>query len=288
MSIFNDISTGSGSTVKNTGAKSNHIEGKLLLPMLSNGAEFADVTAFKTLAALKTFIQSKSIIPLFEAYALADASTEAEKFEEGNFSFVIEKNAEKITFENYITLQAYEALKSYEDSPYKELFEITDKGELIGSRASDGIKVKGRAIKSFIVSRTRSVKEKMAFAKVEINFADADDILDAVMTKGDYDDSNVPKVHDIDYAIQGTPTATALVIQANTLIGNVAVTGMLVADFIFTKDSDGSAQTLTLDTEVNGLYTFSGTGLVTGKLNSNAVLDKTTIMYEGVEEQVTI
>lgn len=285
---YNDVNTGSVSSVKNTGAKSTHIEGKLKLPLISNGYQYDNIAAYKTFAALRAQIVAKTVVPLYEAFALADASTEDEKFEQGSFSFVTKKGVDKITYECYITLQAYLALKSFEGSAYNELHEITDKGELIGNYATDGVKVKGRAISSLLVTRTRSVDEKMAYVKVEINFADKDDVSDAVITTGDYDDTDVLRIHDLKYTIVSA-SSTELIVDVATDIGGVyPPSALAVADFVFTKDSDGAAQTLTLDSEVTGRYTFSGTGLVTGKLNSNGVLDESTILYEGIEEQVTI
>ena len=68
MSVYNDVNDSAVSNVKNTGANSSHIEGKLKLPLISNGFEFDDVAAFKTMAALSPQIQAKAIVPLFQAY----------------------------------------------------------------------------------------------------------------------------------------------------------------------------------------------------------------------------
>lgn len=147
MSTHLEICGGGETKPKNTGFKDQCIESKLNIPIISDGFQFPSVAAFKTVAAWKAAIQDKSLVPLFPVYELADASTEDTKFESGSFSKVTSKGVEKITFECYLSVCAYAALKSYENSgKYAELFEYNEDDDYSGIFASDGVKVKGRKI----------------------------------------------------------------------------------------------------------------------------------------------
>jgi len=147
MSTHIEICGGGEVSPKNTGFKEQCIESKLNIPIISDGFQFPTVAAFKTVADWKTAIQAKNLVPLFPVYELADASTEDTKFESGSFSKVTAKGVEKITFECYLSVCAYAALKSYENSgKYAELFEYNEDGDYSGVFASDNTKVKGRKI----------------------------------------------------------------------------------------------------------------------------------------------
>jgi len=74
------------------------------------------------------------------------------------------------------------------------------------------------------------------------------------------------RLKDVQLAIVGTPTATTIVVTVKTSCDDLPVNGLIVADFVLVT-AVGVPQTISSLVEVNGTYTLTGTGLVTGRLN---------------------
>lgn len=274
---------GGNETTKNTGSKEQCLESKLQIPIISNGFQFPSVTSFKTVADWKAAIKAKHLVPLFEVYELADASTEDTKFESGNFSKITAKGVEKITFECYLSACSYAALKSYENlGKYAELFEYNEDGDYSGIFASDGLKVKGRKIKSISVTRIRATKDKVPYVKGSITFADKDDVLNAVIVKSDLDQTDLEGIYDVDL-IQISASATQIKFKAFSGCsgGGSAVTSLASTD-ITIKNALGVTQTVSfVAADSNGIYTVTGTGFANGfTVSLNGVVEQTAIMYE--------
>lgn len=286
MSTYLEICGGGETKPKNTGFKEQCIESKLNIPILSDGFQFPTVSAFKTVADWKAAILAKKLVPLFPVYELADASTEDTKFESGSFSKVTAKGVEKITFECYLSVCAYAALKSYENSgKYGELFEYNEDGDYSGIFASDNIKVKGRKVTSVKVTRIRATKDKVPFVKGEITFADKDDVLDAVIVKSDLSESDLEGIFDVQLVqVSATATAIRFTASAGCSGGGSLVTSLIAANIVV-KNAAGAVQTVSFVTaDANGVYTLTGTGFVAGHTVSlNGVVAQTTIMYESPE-----
>lgn len=283
MSTHLEICGGGETKPKNTGFKEQCIESKLNIPIISDGHQFPSVTAFKTVADWKAAIQAKHLVPLFPVYELADASTEDTKFESGSFSKVTAKGVEKITFECYLSVCAYAALKSYENSgKYAELFEYNEDGDYSGIFASDGTKVKGRKVTSVKVTRIRATKDKVPYVKGEITFADKDDVLNAVIVKSDLSETDLEGIFDVQLAqVSATATTIKFTASAGCSGGGALVTSLIAANIVV-KNAAGAIQTVSFVTaDANGVYTLTGTGFANGHTVSlNGVVAQTTIMYE--------
>jgi hypothetical protein len=282
-----EICGGGETKPKNTGFKEQCIESKLQIPVISNGFEFPSVSAFKTVAAWKAAIKAKNLVPLFAVYELADASTEDTKFESGNFSKITAKGVEKITFECYLSVCAYAALKSYENSgTYGELFEFNEDGDYSGVFASDNTKVKGRKIKSITFTRIRATKDKVPFVKGEITFADKNDVLNQVIVKSELEESDLEGIFDVQLTqVAATATSIKFTASAGCSGGGSKVTSLVLADIVV-RDLSGAVQaTVTLvPPDANGVYEVVGTGFLSGfKLSLKDVVQQTTIMYESPE-----
>lgn len=269
----------------NTGFSDQCIETKLDIPIISNGFQFASVEDFKNKLSWRNAIKSKGIVPLFPVYELADASTEDKKFESGSFSKITEKGVEKITFECFLSIPAYEALKSYEGSgTYNEMFEFNEGTDYSGVFASDGVKVKGRKITSFEVTRIRATKDKVAHVKGSITFADKDEIINAVIVKSDLEKTDLNGIFDVQLK-QVTATATAIEFKASSgCAGGCSINNLAGADIVV-RDASGALKTVTfVPADANGVYKLTGTGFTTGcSVSLNGVVDKTTILYESPE-----
>ena len=275
-----DICSGEANPQKNTGYRDNCIESKLLIPVLSNGFEFPSVTAFKTVADWRAAIAAKSIVPLFPVYELADASTEDTKFESGNFSKVTSKGVEKITFECYLSVAAYAALKSYQElGNYGELFEFNEDGDYSGIYAVDGVKVKGRKIKELTVTRIRATKDKVPYVKGSITFADKDDVLGAVIVKSDLEEGHLEGIFDVGLQ-QVSASATSIKFTAKA--GNSFVTSLTDSD-VEVKNASGVVQAVSFVAPgVDNTYELTGNGFATGfTVSVKGIVVQTTIMYEG-------
>lgn len=283
MSVYQELCDGGESTAPNTGLKNqNCTETKLDIPVLSKGHEFDSIADFKDVASWKAAKASKNIVPLFPAYELADASTEDTKFESGNFSKVTAKGVEKIVFENYVSLKAYDILKSYEENAsYRELFEFNEGEDYSGVFASDGVKVKGRKIKSFTVTRTRATKDKIPFVKVEITFDDKDDIRNAVIVESDLSKDDLEGIYDVDGTVVGTPTSSEIVVEAKFSGSKVNAESISLADWIYTGG------TITASDFVDGKYVLAGTGLTAGTLSTDVII-QSNMMIEFNALEVTI
>lgn len=271
---------------KNTGFKEQCLETKLQLPILSNGFQFPTVTAFKTVSAWKDAIKDKSLVPLFPVYELADASTEDTKFESGNFSKVTAKGVEKITFECYLSICAYDALKSYENSgEYGELFEYNEDSDYSGVFASDGVKVKGRKITSLKVTRIRATKDKIPYVKGEITFADKDEILDAVIVKSDLRETDLAGIFDVQLKqVARTSTSIKLTASAGCAGGGTLIESFADGDFVV-KDADGTIVTVAfVAPDADGVYELTGTGFAADfTVELDGVVAQTVNMYETPE-----
>lgn len=281
-----EICGGGETKPKNTGFKDQCIESKLNIPIISDGFQFPDIAAFKTVAAWKAAIKAKNLVPLFPVYELADASTEDTKFESGSFSKVTAKGVEKITFECFLSICAYAALKSYENSgKYAELFEYNEDGDYSGVFATGDVKVKGRKITSIKVTRIRATKDKVPFVKGEITFADKDEILNAVIVKSDLSEEDLEGIFDVNL-VQVSATATEIKFKAAAGCsgGGNFITSFASAD-VEVRDLAGAIVTASFVTaDPNGVYTLTGSGFATGyKVSLVGVVEQTAMLYESPE-----
>lgn len=271
---------------KNTGFKEQCIESKLQIPVLSNGFEFPNIESFKTIADWKAAIKAKNLVPLFPVYELADASTEDTKFESGNFSKITAKGVEKITFECYISVCAYAALKSYENSgKFGELFEFNEDEDYSGIFASDGVKVKGRKIKSLTVTRIRATKDKVPYVKGEITFADKDDVLNAVIVKSDLSETDLEGIFDVALT-QVSASASSIKFNASAgCSGGGSLITSLTSTEVVVKDAAGTVVSVSfVAADSDGIYEVTGTGFANGfTVSLDGVVSQTTIMYETPE-----
>lgn len=276
---------GAAGEPRNTGFKNpDELESVLELPLLSNGHQFSSVTDFETVASWKTAIAAKSIVPLFSVYEVADGSTEDTFFETGNFKRRTEKGKEIFTFEMYISFCAYAALKSYEQSNYKWLFEFNQGGEYMGVYAADGVKVQGRKIQSITVERRRASKDKVPYVIGEIVMADKDDNLGTVLTHSDLGKDDLHGIYDAQINLVSATATTIKFTVTSGCAGGVNVDSFVDGDVVL-KDANGAVQSVTwANADANHEYTLTGTGFVNGwTLETNGVVSQTDVAYESIE-----
>ena len=272
---------------RNTGIKNSDVTESLLdILILSNGFAFDNVQAFENKQQWKDAIKAKKIVPLYDVYELADASTEDTKFESGNFSKITEKGVEKITFECFLNHYAYQALKSYEESSYKEVFEFNKDADYSGIKDADDVRVRGRKVKSISFTRKRATKDKPAHITGEIVYEDKDDTLinDVVITRSDLIKDDLDGIYDINL-IQSSATSTVIKVKATSgCCGDTYVDALGANDFII-KDASGSVQSVTFEeANFDNEYTFIGSGFTSGfTVEINGVVVQPDVFYEGVQ-----
>lgn len=90
------------------------------------------------------------------------------------------------------------------------------------------------------------------------------------------------RIVDVTLTQVGSLTTTKIVVNVNAECDGTAISGLVTADFIVTKTSDGTAQTVTAaeSATVPGQYTLTGTGLVTGPVTLRAASLLTVKAYE--------
>lgn len=286
MKTYNNLCViGDNATTLNTGFKKpGCLESLLELPLLSNGQNpFATVTAFETVTEWKSRIADKSIVPLFDVYEVADGSTEDTFYETGKFKRRTEKGKTIITCEMYLSICAYAAVKSFEQSNYTELYQFNQESDYSGVYDSDGIRVRGRSCE-ITVDRRPATKDKVPYVTVEISFSDKDDILKTVLTKSDLQKDDLDGIYDVQINTLTVSSSSIKFTVTSSCAGNEKVTTLETADIVL-KDASGDDYTFTfVAPDSNGVYELTGTGFGDGfTIDLNGVIVQTDIMYESVE-----
>ena len=287
LPVFVDSCSSSTAGQLNTGSVSECLEGVTTKLVLAKSAfRFTDIADFKTMASWTTAITNKDIVPLFGVYEVASADTEAIKFETGNFSAVTKKEIKKMTSESYLSLCSHRALKSYENSGYTQVFEITENGEVLGVYDPDGVRVKGQDITEFEVAiRQRATNDKVPYSMVTITFRDFDEFENnGIIAKPTWDANAVNGIFGITLEVQGTPSSTEIIVKATSGCGQTPYEDIVLADWTFGGGTiDSSAYSAT-----TGFYTLGGTGLTSGDLNLDGVIAHGDVLVEGTAVTVTI
>lgn len=273
----------SDNTPKNTGDDCDCFETKLKIPVLSNGYQFPTVADFEDRSKWRAQIASKNLVPLFQAYDLADGSTQDKYFEVGDFRRIIEKGIEKISFDFMTSDKGYSVLKTYENNEnFSELFEFNEGEDYSGMYASDGIAVKGRKITSFTVTKMRALKDKVAHVKCEIVYKDKDDALTSVRTKSDLTEDDLDGIHDVTLKVIGNSTSTKIKFEALSGCSKAKRIKSFTDFNIEVKGPAGVSRTITsVVLDDTGFYTITGTGFTAlDTLNLSGVTVLVDIIYE--------
>ncbi|HEX8576976.1 MAG TPA: hypothetical protein VF677_11845 [Flavobacterium sp.] len=287
MGIHLEICNSGKSKPRNTGENEQCFEGILeKIFVAKKNFRFANLQAMKDVSVWKTAIQNKDIVPLYNAYEVAPANIEAKKFESGNFSYETAKAIKKTTFECFLGFCSHRALKTYANSEYTQVFELTDTGVILGVNTSDG-SIKGQDVSIAVDIRTIQVSGKVPFTKVTLTYRDYEELEDgAVGIKPTWDtETQLQGIFDLNLE-QVSATATTIRFKALAgCSGGGALVTSLVAANIVVKNAVGQVQTVSfVAADPDGIYTVTGTGFAAGfTISLNGVVAQTTIMYESPE-----
>lgn len=286
MGIVNELCGTGAKQTKNTGfSGSQCLEGLMEKPAVArDGFTFASVADFKSKDAWLEAIQNKDIVPLFDAYVVTSANTEATTYTAGNFSYETAPAVKITTFESYLGFCSHAALKSYKGSDYTQVFEFNNDGSLIGVDAGDG-KVKGQDLKDFNVGiRNIATADKPAFTLVRMTYRDYNELEDnAVAVKPDFTAADIDGIYDVELS-QVSATSTTIKFKATRDCGNAPVLTLTAGDIVV-KNASGVTQTVSfVAADADGVYTVTGTGFANGyTVEIDGVVAVTDVLYEGVE-----
>lgn len=278
---------GVSSSPKNTGADEQCLYKPTVGYALAKETQsFASLAAFRTQAAWDTAKEAKDIVVMFSVEKSELANVEATFYESRTLKVETKAARKGIKFTHHLGLCSHSALQSYENSLYTRIYEFTADGDIKGVLQSDGT-VKGQSMSSFSVGDIIEpvIEGDPQSSVVDIVYLNPKQLTDngAIVTP-DFDVEDYKGVYPIQLTVEGTPSATELVVRATAKCGGVALTGLVIGDFkAFT--AAGASQTDALDSVSAGsgddanLYTISTTGLVSGSIATN-VVTQSLAMYE--------
>ena len=285
---YNDTCGGSEHTYLNTGAKDQCLEAVTVLLILAKDSfRFDSITDFKSKVKWDEAIKSRDLVPLFELYELANANTEETYYESRNFKKRTGKAMKVVTAEAYLSLCSDAALRSYANTEYNRLFEITEDGDIIGVFDTDGIKIKGQKIKDFTVGiRENATTAKPATTSITITYSDYMELVDSsIISQPSFDPVlDLYGIFNANFLVLPSPAPAATGFKFTVNVGCKSEKYMTEITSLKFNDTSGADQnaTFTFDS-ATGIYTAAGTSLVTGELTTDGVQQDavTGDSYEG-------
>jgi len=287
--IVNRLCGSTTKPAKNTGHKGPEcIEGVMeKVAVAKDEFAFDSVEAFEDKDEWKDAIAVKDIVPLFDAYVVTNANTEATNYSTGKFTYETAPAVKIRTFEAYLGFCSHAALKSYANSVYTRIFEFNNDGSIVGVNTDNG-GVKGQLLSKLGVGiRQASVADKPATTVVTLTYADYNELEDnACVIKPGWTHTDIPGIFDVELELISA-TATSIKFKAYSDCGSDLVTNLVAANVVV-KNAAGVTQTTTfVAADANGVYTINGTAFATGyTVSINGVVIQAEIMYEGVEPLV--
>lgn len=287
MSVINQVCGTESTKPKNMGGKKQCIEGAVKTLILATDAfAFATIAAMKEIANYDTGIESKGLVPFPNIEGIELANTDP-IVKNGRYTdYTLKNGIAGVAYRFDLAICTYEALKSYANSGYTRVFEITEAEEVTCDVQEDGT-VKGRKMSSFLVGlRNQATDDDTAFANVNIKFES--DVYDII--RADFPASEIEGVYDLAFTVVGVPTATELVVKANVACTGDLVSSLVLADWQFIKDAGLAVEPITASTfdPVSGNYTLTAAAFDTGTISTDGVITQTNIRYEGEPKKVTI
>ena len=280
MSVINEVCGNESKKKKNPGGKDQCLEKPVKTVALAKDTfSFPDLATFRTKAAWLTAINNKDIVPLPNTENPEENNTEAAIKNGAHKDYTLKDAVAGSNYRIDAAMCTYEALKTYQNSEYKRIFEITFAEEVSADIQDDGT-VMGRKITSLNVPlRARATAEDVPFTGVNVKFAS--DIFSILKT--DFEPSELEGVFDVNIN-QVSASSTEIKVTVSTACAGSLVSSLEDGDFVV-KDGSGDVQSVTFTAaDSNGVYTLTGTGFATGfTVELNGVVAKGNYNYEMVE-----
>lgn len=279
--LINEVcGTDAASQPKNLGGKKQCIEGAVLTGLLArDGFYFDSVADAKDPVKQKAAIAAKDVVPLPEFETVEDENTEATTVEKRRKTIISKQGVAGSRYGIDASMCTYAGLKTYQDSDYTRIFEITDADdEEMTCDIDESGKVFGRKLTSTIVGlRTRTNLENDASVPLSLKFSK--DTYSIIKTGNKFAD--LEGIFDIEFELVGIPTSTSIKFKALSGCSGRVVKTLETGDVIL-KNAPGATQSVTFTApDANGVYELVGTAFANGyTLSSNGVLSKDEANYE--------
>ena len=286
MSILVDICGDEGNKYLNTGSSKQCLEKATVSYALAKGNfTFADLAAFKSKTAWDTARENKDIVVLYSVEQLENANAESTYYESRTLKAETKAARKGKIFTHHLGLCSHGALKSYENSGYNRVFEITEDGHVKGVRNDDGT-IKGQLLSSFIVGiREDATLETVPTTKVELTFKDFNEFeQNGVITTPGFSITDYEGIYPLYFSLVSA-SASEIKVKATAGCEGLEVKNLALADFTL-LDASGAAQAISGVTNTDNEYTLTGS-FANGVLKT-AVITKGTVVYEGEELSITV
>lgn len=275
--VVNEVCGNESTAPSNMGGKKQCLEAPVKTTVLAKSTySFASKTAMKDEANWNTAIAAKNLVPLPNIEGLELANTEA-VLKTGRYTdYELKEGVAGVQYRFDLSICNYEALKTYKNSDYTRVFQITNSEEITCDIQTDGT-VKGRELSSFIVGlRNDATDDDVPFVNVNLKFTN--DVFDIV--RATFDATELEGIFDVTVNIVSA-SATEIKFTLTTACSGAQVTSMEDADIIL-NDNTGSAHTRTfVAADSAGIYTLTGTGFANDfTVGLNGVVTKSGTHYE--------
>lgn len=288
MPTLIDINSGTNS-VQNTGSNIEVLPSQIVKYFLTKSTfVFDSKEDANDVSKWKEAIKNKDIVPFFEIEAnLENSNTEASFYESRTKKIKTKEARKGKKFTHHLGLYSHSALKSYEDSEYNRVIEITEDGYLVATLTSEG-KVRGQKLNGFYVGILKdATSDTPASTDVELSYDNFKEFeKDGYVYDPNFDVDDLEGIYTISLELVSAPTATEIVFIATERSSGASVSSLEAAN-IKLYDSSGAEQTISAVTVNDNTYTISGTGFVSGTLKI-PVVEKTNIIYESETLNITI
>jgi hypothetical protein len=272
--------------IKNTGQSDCSVDvgfdmGHILVP---RGTEIATETAAKTLSTWTTLIQADSgtrIYPLPMSVKQEPTQDEAvyETLSQGAEAYLYTNTSkDKFYISNRIITPQFNINMQALNSGNWACYVVTSNGYIKG-KSTDGTKFLPMNCDFRVLPQQKATDAEGAHLPYTVRLDDYEDwnLYGAAVKPTAFNPkTDLEGLLDVDLAVSGTPNATTLVITVATDLNSKAVTGLVLADFVFTDS--GTPDSVAEDPD--GTYTFTDTDLATGSADLKAPSAMTTTGYE--------
>lgn len=268
---------------RNTGALSQCLDGitvKFVLAPLGT-QQFDTKILAKSLAEWKTQIADKLLIPLYDVENLAIADVEP-TYEETRKEKLKITNGKKVTTLEYkLGMCSHNALTSY-DGKKMQVYEITEDNELVAI-SKDGTIVNGQTVLVEVGMYKRTVKDKKNYTPVTLSYLDYKELeQNGVKLQLPFGESDVLGIFDAQI-VQVSASATNVKFQVLAGCDQTPVKGLVDGDFTFKTALGVDVVHTFVSADADGIYTFTGTGFVTGNIiNTDGVVSTTEFSVEAI------
>lgn len=267
---------------KNTGAVNQCLEAITVRHVLAPiGQKFDSRTLAKSLSEWKDQIAAKDLIPLYDAENMTIGDTEPTYEETRKQKLKITDGKKVRSFEYKLGFCSHAALTSY-DGKKMQVYEITEDNELLAV-SKDGIAVTGQTVVVEVGMRKSTLADKKAFTMVTLSYTDFRELeQDGQLLSLPFGESDILGIFD---ATIEQVSASATEVKFKVLAGceGTPVKSLLDTDFTYKTSVGVDVVHTFVEADANGVYTFTGTGFVTGNvIDLNGVVQQTEATYESL------